>query len=265
MASNIDTIRDLAQQDYKWGFITESDDERAPRGLNEDIIRLISAKKREPEFMLQWRLKAFRRWVSLEKGQAEPKWANIHYGPIDYQNIIYYSAPKQKPGLKSLDEVDPGDPAHIRKAGHSSRTSRSVWPAWPSMPCSTAFPWPRRSRRSLPNWASSSARFPKPLRNIPSWSKSISARWCRTPTTISRRSTRRSSPTAPLSTSPRACAARWSCRTYFRINAAETGQFERTLIVADEGAYVSYLEGCTAPDARRESVACRRGGAGGAG
>ena len=107
MASNIDTIRDLAQQDYKWGFITESDDERAPRGLNEDTIRLISAKKREPEFMLQWRLKAFRHWVSLEKREAEPKWANIHYGPIDYQNIIYYSAPKQKPGLKSLNEVDP--------------------------------------------------------------------------------------------------------------------------------------------------------------
>src|SRR6266496_3693884 len=105
MASNIDTIRDLAQQDYKWGFVTEIEAERVPRGMNEDTVRLISAKKREPEFMLQWRLKAYRHWASLEKAQAEPKWANIHYGPIDYQNIVYYSAPKQKPGLKSLSEL----------------------------------------------------------------------------------------------------------------------------------------------------------------
>src|SRR5246500_5924730 len=107
MASNIDTIRDLAQQDYKWGFVTDIEDERVPKGLNEEIIRVISAKKREPEFMLQWRLKAYRHWVALEKAQAEPKWANVKYGPIDYQNIVYYSAPKQKPGLKSLSELDP--------------------------------------------------------------------------------------------------------------------------------------------------------------
>ncbi len=107
MASSIDTIRDLALQDYKWGFVTDIEAERVPRGLNEETVRLISAKKREPEFMLQWRLKAYRHWASLEKAQAEPKWANIHYGPIDYQNIVYYSAPKQKPNLKSLSELDP--------------------------------------------------------------------------------------------------------------------------------------------------------------
>ena len=107
MSSNTDAIRELAQQEYKWGFVTDIDEDRAPKGLNEDIIRLISAKKNEPEFMLEWRLKAYRHWASLEKAQAEPKWANIKYPPIDYQNIIYYSAPKQKPNLKSLDELDP--------------------------------------------------------------------------------------------------------------------------------------------------------------
>jgi Fe-S cluster assembly protein SufB len=107
MNTDVNTIRDLAERDYKWGFVTDIEDERVPRGLNEEIIRIISAKKLEPEFMLEWRLKAYRHWLSLEKAQAEPTWANIKYGPIDYQNIVYYSAPKQKPGLKSLDEIDP--------------------------------------------------------------------------------------------------------------------------------------------------------------
>lgn len=107
MSSSIETIRDLTQKDYRWRFVTEVEAEEVPRGLNEDIVRLISARKHEPEFMLEWRLRAYRHWASLEEAQAEPKWANIHYGPIDYQNIFYYSAPKQKPGLKSLSELDP--------------------------------------------------------------------------------------------------------------------------------------------------------------
>ena len=97
MSTNLNTIRDLAEREYKWGFITSVEEERVPKGLNEDIIRLISAKKNEPEFMLQWRLKAYHHWASLEKAQAEPKWANVKYGLIDYQEIVYYSAPKQKP------------------------------------------------------------------------------------------------------------------------------------------------------------------------
>ena len=107
MSTNANTIRDLAEREYKWGFVTDIEDERVPRGLNEEIVRIISAKKHEPEFMLQWRLKAYRHWVSLEKAQAEPKWVNVKYAPIDYQNIVYYSAPKQKPGLNSLEELDP--------------------------------------------------------------------------------------------------------------------------------------------------------------
>src|SRR6516164_4676662 len=107
MSTNLNAIRDLAEREYQWGFVTSVEEERVPKGLNEEIIRLISAKKNEPEFMLQWRLKAYHHWASLEKAQAEPKWANVKYGPIDYQDIVYYSAPKQKPGLTSLEELDP--------------------------------------------------------------------------------------------------------------------------------------------------------------
>src|SRR5690349_23063779 len=105
--STAKTIQDLTSQDYKWGFVTAIEEDRVPKGLNEETIRLISAKRGEPEFMLEWRLKAYRHWVSLEKAQAEPKWANIKYSPINYQDIAYYSAPKRKPSLKSLEELDP--------------------------------------------------------------------------------------------------------------------------------------------------------------
>ena len=101
------SIAPLTNQEYKWGFVTDINEDRAPKGLNEDIIRFISAKKNEPDFMLEWRLKAYRHWASLQQSDAEPKWANIKYGPIDYHSISYYSAPKPKANLKSLDELDP--------------------------------------------------------------------------------------------------------------------------------------------------------------
>ncbi|HSD11524.1 MAG TPA: Fe-S cluster assembly protein SufB, partial [Candidatus Binatia bacterium] len=107
MPSTPNPLADLAGREYQWGFVTEIEADVAPRGLSEEIIRLISTKKKEPEFMLEWRLKAFRHWQKLEHGAGEPKWANIHHTPIDYQDIIYYSAPKPKKQLGSLDEVDP--------------------------------------------------------------------------------------------------------------------------------------------------------------
>ena len=107
MSSTVNQINDLTQQEYKWGFVTSIDEDRLPPGLNEDVVRAISLKKGEPEFMMEWRLKAYRYWASLEQKQAEPKWANVKYPPIDYQALSYYSAPKQKKELKSLDEVDP--------------------------------------------------------------------------------------------------------------------------------------------------------------
>src|SRR6266508_5907476 len=107
MTSGPSTIEALTQREYKYGFVTDIEADTIPRGLNEDVLRVISAKKNEPDFMLEWRLKAFRYWEKLEKSEAEPRWANVHYPSIDYQDIIYYSAPKQKKALQSLDEVDP--------------------------------------------------------------------------------------------------------------------------------------------------------------
>src|SRR5579872_703049 len=107
MSTTNTTIQDLTNQEYKWGFVTSLEEDKIPKGLNEDVVRLISAKKGEPEFMLDWRLKAYRHWDSLEKSHAEPKWANVKFPPIDYQEITYYSAPKQKPVLNNLSELDP--------------------------------------------------------------------------------------------------------------------------------------------------------------
>jgi Fe-S cluster assembly protein SufB len=246
MASNIDTIRDLAQQDYKWGFITESDDERAPRGLNEDIIRLISAKKREPEFMLQWRLKAFRHWVSLEKAEAEPKWANIHYGPIDYQNIIYYSAPKQKPGLKSLNEVDPEILRTYEKLGIPLAEQQilagvAVDAVFDSVSVATTF------KEKLAELGIVFCSFSEAVEKNPALVKKYLG------TVVPHTDNFFAALNAAVFTDgsfvyvPKGVRCPLELSTYFRINAAETGQFERTLIVADEGSYVSYLEGCTAP------------------
>jgi Fe-S cluster assembly protein SufB len=166
MSSTVNTIRDLAEREYKWGFVTDIEEERVPKGLNEETVRLISAKKNEPEFMLQWRLKAYRYWAAQEQKQAEPTWANIKYPPIDYQAITYYSAPKQKPSLTSLDELDPeilrtyeklGIPLAEQKMLAASRLTRS----------STVSLSLRLSRRSSPKWASFFVPSPKRYRNIP--------------------------------------------------------------------------------------------------
>ena len=119
MSTATNTIEALANREYKYGFVTEIESDVAPRGLNEDIVRLISAKKNEPDWMLEWRLKAYRHWATLEKSEAEPKWANVHYPPIDYQDIIYYAAPKQTP--KAPGEPRRGGPeaaGDLREAGH---------------------------------------------------------------------------------------------------------------------------------------------------
>ena len=120
MATSTDSIEQLANQDYKYGFVTEIDAEAVPAGLNEEIIRIISDKKGEPDWLLEWRLKAFRFWQTM----AEPKWHNVHFPPVDFQNIIYYSAPKQKPKLESLDDLDPEIKATFDKLGIPPRGSR---------------------------------------------------------------------------------------------------------------------------------------------
>jgi Fe-S cluster assembly protein SufB len=246
MSSNTDTIRELAQQEYKWGFVTDINEDRAPKGLNEDIIRFISAKKNEPEFMLQWRLKAFRHWVSLEQSDAEPKWANIKYGPIDYQNIVYYSAPKQKPNLKNLDELDPEIRRTYEKLGIPLEEQKmlagvAVDAVFDSVSVATTF------KAKLAEAGVIFCSFSEAVQKHPDLVKKYLGSVV--PYTDNFFATLNAAVFTDGSFVyvPKGVRCPMELSTYFRINAAETGQFERTLIVAEEGAYVSYLEGCTAP------------------
>ena len=246
MSSINNTIRDFAQQDYKWGFVTDIEAERVPRGLNEETIRLISAKKCEPEFMLQWRLKAFRHWATLEQAQAEPKWANIRYGPIDYQNIVYYSAPKQKPGLKSLSELDPEILRTYEKLGIPLAEQKllagvATDAVFDSVSVATTF------KEKLGELGIVFCSFSEAVEKYPELVRKYLG------TVVPHTDNFFAALNAAVFSDgsfvyvPKGVRCPMELSTYFRINAAETGQFERTLIVAEEGSYVSYLEGCTAP------------------
>jgi len=246
MSSNTDTIRELAQQEYKWGFVTDIDEDRAPKGLNEDIIRLISSKKNEPEFMLEWRLKAYRHWEKLQKSEAEPKWANIHYSPIDYQAISYYSAPKKKKELKSLDELDPEILRTYEKLGIPLAEQKllagvAVDAVFDSVSVATTF------KEKLAEAGVIFCSFSEAVQNHPELVKKYLGSVV--PYTDNFFATLNSAVFSDGSFCyvPKGVRCPMELSTYFRINAAETGQFERTLIIADEGASVSYLEGCTAP------------------
>jgi Fe-S cluster assembly protein SufB len=246
MSSNTDTIRELAQQEYKWGFVTDVDEDRAPKGLNEDIIRLISSKKNEPEFMLEWRLKAYRHWEKLQKSEAEPKWANIHYPPIDYQASSYYSAPKKKKELKSLDELDPEILRTYEKLGIPLAEQKllagvAVDAVFDSVSVATTF------KAKLAEAGVIFCSFSEAVQNHPELVKKYLGSVV--PYTDNFFATLNSAVFSDGSFCyvPKGVRCPMELSTYFRINAAETGQFERTLIIADEGASVSYLEGCTAP------------------
>ena len=246
MSSNTDTIRELAEQDYKWGFVTDVNEDRAPKGLNEDIVRLISTKKNEPEFMLRWRLKAYRHWESLEKAQAEPKWANIKYPAIDYQNIAYYSAPKRKPNLESLDQMDPEIRRTYEKLGIPLEEQKllagvAVDAVFDSVSVATTF------KEKLGELGIIFCSFSEAVLKHPDLVKRYLGSVV--PYTDNFFATLNAAVFSDGSFVyvPKGVRCPMELSTYFRINAAETGQFERTLIVADEGAYVSYLEGCTAP------------------
>jgi Fe-S cluster assembly protein SufB len=246
MNTNINTIGDLAQREYKWGFISEVEEDRIPKGLNEDIIHLISAKKQEPDFMLEWRLKAYRHWASLEKAQAEPKWANIKYGPIDYQDIVYYSAPRQKPSLKSLEELDPEILRTYEKLGIPLEEQKllagvAVDAVFDSVSVATTF------KEKLAELGIIFCSFSEAAQKHPDLVRKYLG------SVVPYTDNFFASLNAAVFTDgsfvyvPKGVRCPMELSTYFRINAAETGQFERTLIVADEGSYVSYLEGCTAP------------------
>src|SRR5689334_1675785 len=246
MSSTVNQINDLTQQEYKWGFITSIDEDRLPPGLNEEIVRAISLKKGEPEFMMEWRLKAYRYWASLEQKHAEPTWANVKYPPIDYQALSYYSAPKQKKELKSLDEVDPeildtyaklGIPLHEQKL----LAGVAVDAVFDSVSVATTF------KAKLAEAGVIFCSFSEAVKNHPELVRQYLGSVV--PVTDNFYATLNSAVFSDGSFVyiPKGVRCPMELSTYFRINEQNTGQFERTLIIADEGAYVSYLEGCTAP------------------
>ena len=246
MSTDTKTIEVLANREYQYGFVTAIEADAVPRGLNEDIVRLISAKKNEPEWMLDWRLKSYRHWAGLQKSDAEPKWANIHYGPIDYEDIVYYSAPKPKAKLNSLEEVDPEMLATFEKLGIPLTEQKrfagvAVDAVFDSVSVTTTF------KEKLAELGIIFCSFSEAVQKHPELVQKYLGSVV--PYTDNFFATLNSAVFSDGSFCyvPKGVRCPMELSTYFRINAADTGQFERTLIIAEEGSYVSYLEGCTAP------------------
>jgi len=246
MSTEIDTLEEFVNRDYQWGFVTDIEADSVAPGLNEGVIRLISAKKQEPEFMLEWRLKAYHHWVGLEKAQAEPKWANIHYPPIDYDSIVYYSAPKTKDRPKSLDEVDPELLRTYEKLGiplqeRAILSGVAVDAVFDSVSVATTF------REKLGELGIIFCSFSEAVREHPELVQKYLG------SVVPYTDNFFAALNAAVFTDgsfvyvPKGVRCPMELSTYFRINAQNTGQFERTLIIADDDSYVSYLEGCTAP------------------
>ncbi len=240
--SDIDTINQVTGQKYKYGFVTDIEQEKIPPGLNEDVVRLISAKKNEPEFLLKWRLKAYKHWLRMK----EPDWAKLDYPPINYDAISYYAAPKQKKELKSLDEVDPklletynklGIPIHEQKM----LAGVAVDAVFDSVSVATTF------KEELKKHGVIFMPFSEAVHQHPDLIEKYLGSVV--PYTDNYFAALNSAVFSDGSFVyiPKGVRCPLELSTYFRINASQTGQFERTLIVADEGSYVSYLEGCTAP------------------
>jgi Fe-S cluster assembly protein SufB len=243
MATQLNSIETLANQEYKWGFISNIEADTLPPGLNEDVIHLISARKNEPQFMLDWRLKAYRHWLTMK----EPTWANVHYPEIDYQNIIYYSAPKtNKDRPKSLDEVDPELLNTYEKLGIPLREREllagvAVDAVFDSVSVATTF------KEKLSELGIIFCAFSEAVQEHPELVQKYLG------TVVPYSDNFFAALNAAVFSDgsfcyiPKGVRCPMELSTYFRINAKNTGQFERTLIIAEEGAYVSYLEGCTAP------------------
>lgn len=238
-----DTIQEVAEQPYKYGFVSEIDTETAPPGLSEDIVRLISSKKNEPEWLLEYRLKAFRHWLTMEEPHH---WAHFDYAPIDYQSIIYYAAPKPKKQLESLDEVDPELLEIYNKLGiplaEQKRLSNvAVDAVFDSVSVVTTF------KEQLKEQGIIFCSFSEAVHDHPELVKKYLG------TVVPYTDNYFAALNAAVFSDgsfcyiPKGVRCPMELSTYFRINTAGTGQFERTLLIADESSYVSYLEGCTAP------------------
>jgi Fe-S cluster assembly protein SufB len=242
MSTEVGTIEELANKEYKYGFVTDVEAERLPAGLNENIIRQLSIIKKEPEWMIEWRLKAYRQWLLMK----EPHWANVKYNPIDYQDITYYSAPKKKPQLNSLEEVDPEIRRTFEKLGISLEEQKklsgvAVDAVFDSVSVATTF------KDTLAEVGIIFCSISEAIQNHPELVKKYMGSVV--PYTDNFFASLNSAvfSDGTFVYVPKNVRCPMELSTYFRINAAKTGQFERTLIIADEGAYVSYLEGCTAP------------------
>ena len=231
----------VTQEDYKFGFVTNIEADSAPPGLNEDIIRFISHKKKEPDFLLQWRLKSFRHWTKMK----EPKWPSVHYPAIDYQDIVYYSAPKTN-GPKSLAEVDPEILKTFEKLGvplqeREMLAGVAVDAVFDSVSVGTTF------KKKLGEMGVVFCSFSEAVLEHPDLVEKYLG------TVVPYNDNFFATLNSAVFTDgsfcyiPKGVRCPMELSTYFRINAAKTGQFERTLLIADEGSYVSYLEGCTAP------------------
>jgi len=242
MSTETNTIEELANKEYKYGFVTDIEADVAARGLNEDVIRFISHKKKEPDWLLEWRLKSFRHWLTME----EPTWPNVHYPKIDYQDIIYYSAPKKKKELKSLEEVDPELLKTYDKLGISLREQErlsgvAVDAVFDSVSVATTF------KGKLHDMGIIFCSFSDAVQNHPELVKKYLGAVVPPTDNFFAALNAAVFSDGSFCYVPKGVRCPMELSTYFRINSADTGQFERTLIVAEESSYVSYLEGCTAP------------------
>jgi len=238
-----DVLEERVKQGYEAGFITEVEQETIPPGLDEDVIRVISEKKGEPEWLLEWRLKAYRHWLTM----SEPTWANIHYEPVDYQSISYYSAPKSKAdGPKSLDEVDPEIVRTYEKLGIPLEEQKmlagvAVDAVFDSVSVATTF------KEKLAEAGVIFSPISEAVQNHPDLVRKYLGSVVPSSDNFFAALNAAVFSDGSFVYIPKGVRCPMELSTYFRINAQNTGQFERTLIIADEGAYVSYLEGCTAP------------------
>ena len=253
----VDRVRQIDVDQYKYGFVTDVESEKAPIGLSEDTVRYISAKKNEPAWMLEWRLEAFKRWLTMR----EPTWARVDYPKIDYQNAYYYSAPKKKPELSSLDEVDPQILETYKKLGIPLREQEMLAGVVRKDADGNVMPERRVAVDAVFDSVSVATTFKEELKRagviFMPMSEAIQEHpelvrkylGSVVPTTDNFFATLNSAVFSDGSFVyvPPGVRCPMELSTYFRINEANTGQFERTLIIADKGAYVSYLEGCTAP------------------
>jgi len=247
LKETVDVVESIDVDAYKYGFVTEIESEKAPKGLSEEIVRFISAKKNEPEWLTEWRLAAYRRWLTMD----EPRWARVEHPPIDYQDLYYYSAPKSTPGPASLEDVDPELLRTYEKLGIPLREQEilagvetrkiAVDAVFDSVSVATTF------KEELAKAGVIFCPISEAVRTHPELVQKYLGSVV--PVTDNFFATLNSAVYSDGSFVyvPKGVRCPMELSTYFRINEKNTGQFERTLIIADEGAYVSYLEGCTAP------------------